>query len=188
MKTLQSITIVITILLIATANAQITKGNWMVGGSGSFSSGKSESKTKATGDISRGSGYGFSLQPNLGYFVADKFVVGLTPTLGFNKNNDNSDSGNWGYGIGSFVRYYLLNAENRVNILTHVSYQYALNSSSDNNYSGFVTKVGPVVYFNSSVALEMTLNYQVDTFNNNFSVSTFKNFDVRLGFQIHLEK
>ena len=69
MKTLK--TIAITILLSTiTANAQITKGNWMVGGTGNFSS--YESKYINNGNEVTNKGIGTNISPNIGYFFINK--------------------------------------------------------------------------------------------------------------------
>ncbi len=159
------------------SQAQITKGNWMVGGSGSFFSGHLKSETDNLNF------YGFDLRPNVGYFIADKFGVGLTPLLTYSKTEGGSSVTN--YGIGPYVRYYLLKPDKIVNVLTQVGYSYVGTSNSNKNSTAVDFKAGPVIYFNSSVAFEMTLNYNI----NNLSSDTRYNiFSVGMGFQIHLEK
>ena len=186
--TLQALTIIIIVLFTVSVNAQITKGNWMVGGTGFFTNSTVKTEFKNTGQTSNDSGYGLNIQPNIGYFVADKLVLGLTPSISYSKNNNNSGSGNFGYGGGPFARYYLLKTDNMVNVLTQVGYQYFLNSTTEGHTDVFVVKAGPVLYLNSSVGLELTVDYEIDKFNSQSSISTFKTFNVRIGFQIHLEK
>lgn len=57
-----------------TANAQITKGNWMVGGIGNFYSAQLKNSNNMTDNS-----IGVELRPNLGYFIIDKFAFGATP-------------------------------------------------------------------------------------------------------------
>ena len=118
----------------------------------------------------------------MGYFINDKFAVGITPLFTYNKT-ENSNS-KITYGIGPYARYYLLKTEKRVNVLTHIEYSYNGNDNTNDTSMGFDFKVGPVIFFNSSVALEMTLNYNT----NNQNSATYNIFSLGLGLQIHLEK
>lgn len=170
---------------VLTVNAQITKGNWMVGGSGNFSSSKAESNSSVS------EGTSINLFADIGYFPLDKFVVGLTPSVGYSKTKGNSDSST-GFGIGVFTRYYFLEYEKKINLFSHLEYNFFNNYTGGNKTTtsnNFIIKGGPVIYLNSSVGIELTLNYENSKFNSlNGSDSTFKNFSVGIGFQIHLEK
>lgn len=179
---------ILTFLFSLITNAQITKGNWLVGGTGDFSTGKSKVTTYFDGKEYEYSGYSFSINPNIGYFIANKFATGLTSRIGYAKTDDGTDSGSWFYGAGPFARYYLLDSDNLVNILTHVEYYYTANSKSDNTFNSFITKLGPVIFFNSSVALELTANYRLNNFNSSGGKTVANSFDLQIGFQIHLEK
>ena len=148
----------------------------MVGGSGRFYSYQLKNVN------SNQKGIVFELRPNLGCFINDKFAVGITPLFTYNKT-ENSNS-TVSYGIGSYARYYLLKTEKRVNVLTHIGYSYNGNDNTNDTSMGFDFKVGPVIFFNSSVALEMTLNYNT----NNQNSATYNIFSLGLGLQIHLEK
>ena len=167
-----------------TANAQITKGNWMVGGSTYFGTSKAES------DSSTSEGTSINMFANIGYFPLDKLVVGLTPSVGYSKTKGNSDS-NTGFGIGAFTRYYFLKPDKRINLFTHLEYTTYNNYTSGkktNTSNNFIVKGGPVIYLNSSVGLELTLNYENTKANSAFGNSIFNTFNLGLGFQIHLEK
>lgn len=177
--------IAVILLLTVNTNAQITKGNWMVGGSGSFY------KTKVGDQTSTTEGTGLNIYGNIGYFPINKVAIGFTPSVGYSKINGNSEAG-MGYGIGVFTRYYFLNPEKRINIFSHLEYRYTasytggFNTGSGNN---FIIKAGPAIYFNSSVGLEVTLNYEDSIIKSIYgSDSTFNNLNIGVGFQIHLEK
>ena len=180
-------------LILATSlstNAQITKGNWLVGGSGSFSSIIAESKNSMGEEIETHSS-GLQINPNIGYFLADKFVAGLD--LGINlANSQGPDNSNWSLGFGPFVRYYFLKPEKLINIFSEANFSYGFGLSEfnkDRNSTGYGLGAGSVLFFNSSVGLEFSVNY-TDTVSrdNSDSDSNFKNFFVALGFQIHLEQ
>ena len=173
-----------------TANAQITKGNWMVGGSAYFGSVKSESSGNGFNSDSKASGLGIA--PNLGYFIKDKFVIGVSPTFNFSNPGGPNNNGT-SFGIGPFIRYYFLKPENKVNLLAQARYGFSKaksQSSSGSNTNGYDFKAGPVIYFNSSVGLEFTLDYSYsrNKSNNSDNVSIYKNINLGIGFQIHLEK
>ena len=179
------IIIAVALLFTVNANAQITKGNWMVGGTLNLSSAES---TSISNDIEyKTKGSGFSVNPNLGYFIADKFCIGTS--VGFYFSNPEGDNNNsTGITVGPFARYYFLNTEKTVNIFANVGYGYS-SSKTENGYKshsiGYLFSAGPVIYFNSSVGLEMSLNYR--TSKNNLD-SKYSQLFLGVAFQIHLKK
>ncbi len=183
MKTLKSIFIALVLFTIS-SNAQITKGNWMVGGTASYNNTTFES-TSSNGNTTNGKGSNIIVSPTVGYFLANNFASGLSGnfSLSMPENGKNTT----GYGIGPFARYYLLKTEKTVNVLTQVAYYYGADSN-DNKSNELNFKAGPVVYFNSSVGLEFTFNYAISKFSNQTSDSTIRNFSIGFGFQIHLDK
>ena len=58
-------------------------------------------------------------------------------------------------------------------------------SGGSNKSTGYTIKGGSAIFFNSSVALELSLNYDSSKYNSN---SKSNNFTAGIGFQIHLEK
>ncbi len=188
MKT-KNLFIAIFLVTFLTTTAQITKGNWMVGGSGNISSYETKYYNNNVEVVN--TGLGINISPNIGFFFFDNFVAGLDLNFGYtNPKNYNSSSG---FGVGPFVRYYFLKQESRVNLLAHLEYTYGANKTKgDNNKShsnSYGIKVGPVIYFNSSVGIEMTLDYNSSKLiPENSTNSSYKNLQIGIGFQIHLEK
>ncbi len=176
--------ITIAILLFTiTANAQITKGNWMVGGYANYTNSSIESTYNGVTSSSKGSG--LLVSPTIGYLVANNFACGLSANFGLSipENGNNVTS----YGIGPFARYYFLKPEKTVNILTQVGYYYGSSSTNaKSNNIGF--KAGPVVYFNSSVGLEFTIDYSISKSSTSSNESTSRSLNVGFGLQIHLKK
>ena len=82
-----------------------------IGGSFSFS-GSSVRSTAST--TLRTSGTTFNVAPDFGWFIGDKWAVGIRPTVGFNNtsNNEGVQSKNFSLGINPYARYQLL-AHNR---------------------------------------------------------------------------
>lgn len=186
MKTLKSICITL-VLFSITSNAQITKGNWMVGGNGNLSS--YETKYKNNGNDVTNKGIGINISPNVGYFFANKFVAGTSFSIGYTKPKDSDNS--LAYGVGPFVRYYFLKEDKRINFFAQANYVFGETKSGSNKSesNGYGFKAGPVIFFNNSVGLEITLDYNSSKLIPNGSASsTYNNIQIGLGFQIHLEK
>jgi hypothetical protein len=169
--------------------AQITKGNFLVGGNGNFSYTKFKQKPNPnTGSIVfnniNGEILGILLEPNIGYFIKDKFAVGLK--IGF-ENNFNSQSSfqinQTQFSLGPFLRYYFLNTDKPFNLFVEPSY-YTYTYKPLGNANGFGLKVGHVYFLNSSVGVESSLNYQY----RDIDQSTANTLFVAFGFQLYLEK
>jgi hypothetical protein len=176
---------IITLFFLSTAlNAQITKGNWMVGGNAYFNSSTIEN-TNPDGSTGSVSGSGININPTIGYFIINNFSIGLSGNFGLSIPEQGSNLTS--LGVGPFVRYYFLKPEKTVNLLSQIGYNY-ITSSSDSKFNSYNFRVGPVIYFNSSVGLELTIDYSISKITNRFSESTSKAFNVGFGFQIHLEK
>lgn len=168
--------------IITAVNSQITKGNWLVGGSASFSSLKSSSTAAAQFKQTN-----FQINPLIGYFIIDKFVTGLRPSFIYGSNN--AGNSNTIIGIGPFTRYYFLKPERLVNLFTEASYSYGIIygkrqvSSRSNTFS---ISGGPVVYFNSSVGLEFIVAYSTAKAVHFAGANNELKFGI--GFQFHLER
>ncbi|WMI66849.1 hypothetical protein RBH94_06710 [Aestuariibaculum sp. YM273] len=172
-----------------TSNAQITKGHWMVGGDANFNFSKTKN-TSSNGFVATNKVANFRITPDIGYLLYDKFTIGLSPFLAFS-NPEGANNNSTSYGIGPFVRYYFLKTDNIINLFAHTGYFYAhtKNPSDNGNSSSFELKAGPVIYFNSSVGLELTLGYKKDNLNTSSgSKGEFNTLSFNIGFQIHLEK
>ncbi|MBX3256342.1 MAG: hypothetical protein KF862_19555 [Chitinophagaceae bacterium] len=180
---------------------QVTKQNWLVGGTGSFNS---NSYTDDLGNKSYKETY-LQLQPNVGFFFIDKLAAGIKLNISFLRNKVESENYNLQksnfYGFGPFIRYYILNSENRINFLIEGSYQYQVERSggvSANNNNPISIQMtqytrnmlgfagGPVMYFNRSVGLELLAGYSFTDYVQN--KSNIKKFYVGIGLQVHLEK
>jgi hypothetical protein len=166
-------------------SAQITKNNWLAGGSGSLFA-YAESVDKQGNVLAKSTTA--SLNPDIGYFFADKFAAGIQLDLNYQHIENTPD--NYGVGGGPFVRYYFLKQDKLINIFAEGSFRYYVNLGKGRDPGeygkGYYFKAGPAIFFNNSVALEVTLNYlneYLSTSKNNYRI-----FSVGIGFQIHLEK
>lgn len=164
------------------SKGQITKGNWLVGGSVSYSSTKYNSENL-------GEPYKFStliIKPNMGYFFADKIAAGVQTNF---KRSAGEESSWTEFSIGPSIRYYLLKPDKQYNILAEGYYLFGFdkgNATPSTNKSTYGLSTGPVLFLNNVVGLEMLVNYSSFKFqkingrNNTVSIS--------IGLQIHLEK
>ncbi|MBE0655293.1 MAG: hypothetical protein IH594_15945 [Bacteroidales bacterium] len=175
-----------------TANSQITKGNWLVGGSGKF---YSYTTNYSSATYSNEAKYTqIDLSPNIGYFVIDKLAFGLRPAFSSIKGKVTTTGGMptnlQRYWIGPFGRYYFLPSDRQVNILTDISYQHGFfGGISKGSLSALSAMAGPVVYFNSCVGTELLLGYSSSIGDvEGFQKETRKGFQIAIGFQIHLMK
>jgi hypothetical protein len=186
---------------------QIKKGNWLLGGSANFSSSNQELVISAGNQKSTFINY--TIAPNIGYFLMDKFAAGLKAgiTKGKADGGDLRQGGvivagggysniTW-FDFGPFFRYYFLPMDKQFNLLIEGNYMYGKGDLHPgkgirNSYS---FHAGPVIYFNSSVGLEFVVGYssekkklfQLNSDNLDYS-SKIKALQVGLGFQFYLER
>ena len=177
------------LLCMQVASAQLTKGNWLVGGSGSYSADK---------QVSEGAGINIKstsvvITPNVGYFLINKFAVGMNLGFGVNKlrslNIPTSSITN--YYAGPFLKYYLLQEDKLVNLFVYGNYNYGLsrgkNSGRVDKSSGYTYSVsgGPAIFFNNTAALELSIGwYHSRSIEDKVYTNSIK---LGLGFQIHLD-
>lgn len=181
--------------------SQITRGNWLVGGSGSFSAMTGE--TNSSVGLQKSTYTNISIAPNIGYFFVDKFAAGLKASVTYSRNvggeiisggvpvaSGGSSKTTW-YDFGPFARYYFMPTDGHFNVFAEGNYRYGTANlyPGNGNRSGYSFNAGPVIYFNNSAAIEFSIGYYSLNQNLNDSYSTKnKSFQVNIGFQIHLEK
>ncbi len=185
-----------TISLIA-AKSQLTKGNWLIGGSGNFYSYNEDyaiPSTSTTGNYTM-----IDLSVTIGYFPIEKFSVGLRPYLSTFKgaSSGGGSSNNLKLALGPFMRYYFLRKEKQFNILTDISYQVGINksyvgASPKGKFNNLSLMGGTEIFFNSSIGIEILLGYknQIVSYDNTPEAYTSNRTGVQasIGFQFHLEK
>ena len=192
--------LIIGITLSITTKAQLEKGTFLVGGSGSFKKYKRDFQTPTATVFYKDTR--ITISPSVGYFLADKFVLGLVPSYIKDKSFTTGFIGNasGGYGnydridLGAFARYYFLKQESNYNLLMDVSYAYNivrnLRSKTGNGYN-YKLMVGPEFFINSSVGIEILLGYSSNKQKNynGFDYNGYeRGFLTSVGFQFHLEK
>ncbi|MEI9945329.1 MAG: outer membrane beta-barrel protein [Chitinophagaceae bacterium] len=165
--------------------SQITKHNWLIGGSGAFSHDKT---TFSTGGISSSQ---INFNPRIGYFLADHFALGLIGDYAWvSTKSNNIKSSYTNYGIGPFLRYYILPSDYRTNLIIEANGTYNEQSnnliSDKSSFFSYGISAGPVIFLNSSVGLELLLGYKgykvIDESTKNNGIQ------INIGIQFHLER
>lgn len=199
--------VLVTLVISLSSYGQISKGTWLIGGTGNFSF------TKENGyylkDTTLNEGISMKISPIIGYFFMDQLAVGLKPTCTwvkmrfisttFENDSDLISSNYIWFEAGPFARYYFLKSGKPFNILTEISYQYGFQSDgvkrevNDNVYksytNAFSISAGPVIYFNKSVSLELLLGwFQQNRGHKGEYKSSQTGFQAGIGLQIHFKK
>lgn len=119
------------------AHAQLNKGTWVAGaGLGLASSGYEFAMPNET-DLKKASLRTWGFSPRVGYFMADRLVAGLMPTISFERVRP--DDGNTMaltkrmkqnayFDIGPFLRYYFLDKKTPLNVYGEALYQFGNDS------------------------------------------------------------
>lgn len=169
--------------LATTANAQIQKGNWLVG----------SSLLTSNFGLNTGGGYSVALQPKGAYFIEDNVAVGGYVNLGISKVTNGSPT-RFDYAVGGLGRYYLSPGEKGVdNLLNHGRWFFEGNvgiggSSVENGNSttGLDFGVGPgySYFITPNIGLEGLVKYQGQTGFGSEGLNSNITFNV--GFSIYI--
>ena len=169
-----------------TVNSQITKGNWMVGGDGSYLNATIYQNNYTSKQTIT------EINPDIGYFIKDKLVIGSHLKFKNTLYRDTGGSNHYSsYFLGVYTRYYFLKQKNIYNLFSQINYDYNIHTSDLINIGHkYGVKLGGVVFFTSSVGMELSLGYDTNTTkieNKNSSLKT-DNVKVNIGFHFYLEK
>ncbi len=126
------------------SNAQITKGNWMMGGGASFGNYKNTSG----GDTNES--FRLGIYPNVGYFLIDKFVVGASAEFTTNFGSHSEDI----YGIQPYIRYYFLNTDKHINIFSELNYGFQKQNNNPSRFQKIGFKTGTVFFLTKLLELK----------------------------------
>lgn len=159
------------------ASAQISRGQFLLGGNVTYSS--------KTQEITGGDDYTtttFSAAPGFGYFFVNKLALGgrfsATTTKVTGGKNER-------YVASPFLRYYLMNRFSKFNFFVDGSYTTGTYKSGtiERKLQGYGVMGGPVVFIGSNVGLEFTVSYLADQMEGG---NWFKTVQGGVGLQIHL--
>lgn len=181
--------------LSVTGICQLNKGVWLAGGTGTFYKNKAQFVTPNASVSS--DKFDIEVQARVGNFVADKLAIGLNPGFSWwyykGANSESVVTNQKNYFIGPFCRYYFLEKDRPNNLVFDVSYQHGFQRFGGpvGTLRKFSALAGPVIFFNSSVAMEFLFGYAHQTSiekRTGVSTHTIKGVQLSVGFQIHLEK
>ena len=169
--------------LAGTINAQIQKGNWLVG----------SSLISSNFGLNTGGGYNIAIQPKGAYFIEDNVAVGGYVDLGFNKVTNGSPT-EFTYGVGALGRYFLSPGEKGVdNLLNHGRWFLEGNAGiggrsveNADSTTGFDFGVGPgySYFITPNIGLEGLVKYRGRTGFGSEGLNS--NITFNLGFSIYL--
>lgn len=188
-----------TIAFSLTTKAQLDKGIWLLGGSGSFNSYKEDYRTPTYNQTAKITS--IDLGVSVGYFLVDKFAAGLRPYLStYNSKVTNASVGGgaptykFQTAVGPFARYYFLNKDKPFNILADISYQFGINKFTvtpiqKGKFNSVSFMGGTAIFFNSTASIEILLGYkqQIESLVGNYNRDK-KGLHASIGFTFHLEK
>lgn len=175
------------VFIFLSSHEQITKGNWLVGGSVSYASTNFRSEYY-------GAPYNYrivTVNPNVGYFVVNKLATGLKIGIESKNIKEIGSSGKNPLTIlnaGPFLRYYFLKPDKSVNIFSEAVYQYGnhIGPRETSPKSNFSFSAGSVAYFNTAVGLEFSVSYRTEKFVEAAGRNNTIQFGV--GLQVHLQR
>ena len=138
---MKKVILVITIAFLSNAAfSQLRKGQWIVGGDGTYSN----SVTKQNNDFFRSENKttNVDVTPGVGYFIIDQLAAGIRPGYGYANVKAETQSGGAtqtyslvkskisGFSISPFVRYYALPSGRKLNVFADLSYSYSQNKEN----------------------------------------------------------
>jgi hypothetical protein len=186
----------ILLLLCLCSEAQISKGDYLIGGNGSYKKTRiyfpnDESFRQTT----------LSLSPNVGRFFFNQIAAGLAVQYERYQTKRKvipPQGGTYGdayWTFGPFARIYALRSGRKVNFLAdgRMGWQYNRDISgpgrSASIYVGSSYQVfaGPALFLNRYVAMELLGGYTGFLTKSNLAVDN-RAFEARLGIQVHLPK
>lgn len=189
MKRIRLLTLALSAVLFgAAANAQIQKGNIMVGADLTNMNVVFQKESTA---------FSFNLSPKVGWFIKDGLAIGGYVNFGANTTkNKTTDirSSNTNYGVGAFARYFVedknvrkLEFSKRTRFFVEANAGFAgQNPASGASTNGFNVGIGPgISYFiTPNIGLEGLFKYDLTVGGGNST--TANRLSLGIGFQIYL--
>ncbi len=193
-------------LFLLNLNAQVKRGNWLIGGTGYFTVNNSKYTVvpQNTGSNNiynqEAVNKNFYLGGNISYFLSDRFTIGISPNFTYNVVKDKnslsstSTSNETIISLGILSRYYFLNPLNQnFNLIGELSYglsnhKLMQNETGIGKYSSIF--IGPTYFLNKNIGLEFLFGFKNDNldYENQKTFYRNSNFSSKLGLQIYLNK
>jgi len=174
------------------STAQLTKGQWMVGGSGDLSYTSNVHKTANSNDNVQQTAY--NIFPGAGYFFIDRFVAGLQGNFSSSKSTEKKNGGSNGFyyggsdetlaqgaGIGLFARYYLYKPVSIFNVFAQAAYTYNSIKETSHSVYGSSGPYGPgSSYYDTETKYK--INYYSITAGPAIFIGSKVSFELSLGY------
>lgn len=175
-----TILIVLFILGVTTTNAQLERGKYLFGLSGSYATNYKTSYSY------------IELSPKAGYFLVNRLALG-TSLYFYHHDYGSSVLKSTGYGVGPFARYYLLPSA-KFNLFVQPTFLYSktielhpgtgIYSGKRSYYqSRYSVALAPVYFINQYIALEAIAEFEKKPKD---PENIYSRFTIRLGIQVHL--
>lgn len=184
-------------LFLISAQGQLTKKNWLIGGSGNLYTYNEDYTTPST--TITGKYTSIDLSASVGYFFLNKFSAGIRPYFSSfkGKSSGGGQTNYYRFAIGPFARYYFLNEQKQFNLLADVGYQLGINKdmggmAQKGKFNIFSIMAGIEIFFNSTAGIEILVGYSekatsIENSNDEFN-NEQRGFQTSIGFTLHLEK
>lgn len=157
--------------------SQLQKGSFLIGGTATYTDySKFFNYTRTEVEVA----------PNIGYFLFDKFALGLRS--GFTIiNSEYHSQDQTTYLLSPYLRYYILSPDRPFNIMVQTHYQNQFSKSYNSNEFG--VSGGLIVFLSDNIALEFLLGYtKQKSYNENINSLNINSFKSGISFQIHLNR
>ncbi len=156
--------------------AQVTKGNFLLGGNLSFEYSKHTEEEEGISQL--------TLKPDGGYFFMDRIAAGL--------HVDMSLTGNRGdkyvtLMVGPFIRYYFLPEAKKINVLAEADFMFGSEKYSGISSEGKTAiglSAGPVFFISPQVGMETLLNWHTLKYAND--EGRINSLGLSVGLQVYL--
>lgn len=164
------------------SQANINKGDWMLGGTAGFNSSKMENVDESKTTT-------FNISPDAGYFFINQFAGGVR--FQFTSEKVKGEDATSSVLAAPFLRYYFLPSTKKANVFLDASYGFG--SIKYNPGTGSVTDGlnqfgftgGVAVFLTPATALEFGLGY-TSVGGDAIGDNRVNNIGFNIGFQIHL--
>ncbi|MBE7174302.1 MAG: outer membrane beta-barrel protein [Williamsia sp.] len=178
--------------------AQISKGQWLVGGSGNFNYSKTDVNNFYNDAYISTT---LQLSPGAGYFFLNNLAAGLRVNARFTDNHISEGiTYDQQLSLSPFMRYYFLPQAQKLNLFVDGAYAFgrsryrfkqppangSSSSTTAGKASGYSFSAGPVIFLNPGTALEFTVNYTKEYGLPDYENSNRVTIMGGVGLQVHL--
>ncbi|MGJ8666902.1 MAG: autotransporter outer membrane beta-barrel domain-containing protein [Patiriisocius sp.] len=173
---------------------QIEKGSIFLNGTVGFNSIRTSTEQNEIGNVKMGQDLNINLNPKIGYFVANKFVVGLQLNIDSNKferfqSGGASETSKFTtLNVGPFLRYYIFDGLFGEGSVGFGSYKNKFEDDREfkSNLFQYNLGIGYAIFIGKSLSVEPLLRYQRAISKPDSAPDGFKNIASSLQFAISL--